>query len=691
MDCFLLKPAMLMKSSRTFSRIGWLAGCALAALSGQNAKALTLSWDPSPDAASGKIAGYRLYYSTQSFSALPADAATNPAFSKVDVGSQTSATIASLPSGQVYLGVTAYDTSGAESSISNVVPFNNGGPIVSLTSPSAVSFLTTDLVVITASASSPSSTIAKVDFYDGSTLLTSKTASPYTLTQAFTAGTHTLTAQATDGNNVSATSAAVTITVNNPTAPQPNSVPTVTLSSPSNNSTYLTNAVVTIAATASDSDGTVAKVEFFDGATLLGAVTVAPFSISTTSLAPGVHSLTAKATDNLGATSTSGAVTISVNANQAPVVALSAPANNSTYLTNASVTISATATDADGTVSKVEFFDGATLLGSASAAPYSFSTTALAAGSHSITAKATDNLGASTTSTAATVTIVANQAPTVSISSPARSSIFLTTDNITITAKASDTDGTITKVDFMDGTTLLGTATSSPYAITVSGLIAGSHTLKAKATDNTGTSTTSRGVSITVKASTPPTVAITSPANNSTISSGTSTTIAASASDADGTVSKVDFYDGATLLGTATTSPYSIGASLADGAHVLTARATDNSGLSTASSTVNVSVGATVPPTVALVGLNSGAKLSPPFVLTASASSANGTITQVEFFAGTNSLGIATTAPYSISASIYSGTYTFTAQATDNSGAIGISAGISATVKPAGPHSLTVK
>jgi beta-xylosidase len=94
-----------------------------------------------------------------------------------------------------------------------------------------------------------------------------------------------------------------------------------------------------------------------------------------------------------------------------PTVSLTAPANNSTYTTLETVTLSADAADADGTVSKVEFFDGNTLLASDNVAPYSYSWTGMSNGTHTITAIATDNSGLTTTSTAVTVTIQGVQAP----------------------------------------------------------------------------------------------------------------------------------------------------------------------------------------------------------------------------------------------------------------------------------------
>jgi regulation of enolase protein 1 (concanavalin A-like superfamily) len=90
---------------------------------------------------------------------------------------------------------------------------------------------------------------------------------------------------------------------------------------------------------------------------------------------------------------------------------------------------------------------------------------------------------------------------------------------------------------------------------------------------------------------TPPTAAITSPATGAAFSDPPSIPIAASASDAEGTVAEVAFYDGATLLGVDSAPPFTYNwASPPAGAHSLTVRATDGGGLVTTSAAVNVNV-----------------------------------------------------------------------------------------------------
>ncbi|MCR5889841.1 Ig-like domain-containing protein [Hymenobacter sp. J193] len=91
--------------------------------------------------------------------------------------------------------------------------------------------------------------------------------------------------------------------------------------------------------------------------------------------------------------------------NTPPTVSLTSPTSGATFTAPASITITANAADANGTVSKVEFYRGTTLLGTDTSAPYSYTWTGVAAGSYSITAKATDNQGAVTTSAAVSVTV----------------------------------------------------------------------------------------------------------------------------------------------------------------------------------------------------------------------------------------------------------------------------------------------
>ncbi len=100
-----------------------------------------------------------------------------------------------------------------------------------------------------------------------------------------------------------------------------------------------------------------------------------------------------------------------IPANAPPSVSLTSPAQNATFTAPASVTITAAASDADGTVQKVDFYANGQLLVSRTVAPWTYVWSNVPAGSYSLTAVATDNSGASTTSAPVAITVTGVAAP----------------------------------------------------------------------------------------------------------------------------------------------------------------------------------------------------------------------------------------------------------------------------------------
>ena len=389
-----------------------------------------------------------------------------------------------------------------------------------------------------------------------------------------------------------------------PTANQP---PTVALTAPADGATFTGTASFTFAATAADADGTVTKVEFYQGGTKLGEDTTAPYTLPHTVSAPGSYTYTARAIDNLGATTDSAAVTITVTSlNQPPVVALTSPADGTLLTAPASVLLAATASDPDGSIGKVEFYQGATKLGEDFTAPFTFPLTLTSPGTYVFSAKAFDLQSLSTTSTAITVTVVApNQPPTVALTAPPDGASFPAPASFTLTATAADNDGLVTKVEFFQslpasgvGAAKIGEDSFSPYESGVAGLAAGNYTYLARATDNTGSATDSAPVTVQVTSlNHPPTVTLTTPADGSSFTFPVTLTLAAVAADSDGTIAKVEFYSGTTKLGEAITpsSPgtFTLTFTLTSaGTYSLTARATDNTGASITSAAITVTVAA---------------------------------------------------------------------------------------------------
>jgi hypothetical protein len=94
-----------------------------------------------------------------------------------------------------------------------------------------------------------------------------------------------------------------------------------------------------------------------------------------------------------------------------PAVSLTAPATGATFAVAATVTLGASASDADGTVDRVEFFGNGTLLCTDTAAPYSCTWSSVQAGAYSLTAVAIDNHGGRTTSGSRAITVSATAVP----------------------------------------------------------------------------------------------------------------------------------------------------------------------------------------------------------------------------------------------------------------------------------------
>ena len=456
-----------------------------------------------------------------------------------------------------------------------------------------------------------------------------------------------------------------------------NTPPTVSLTTPANGASYTAPATITLAATAADSDGTIAKVEFFRGKKLIGASTAAPYGVTWSNVPAGSYSLTAKATDNGGAVTTSQAVPITVTAPNNNVL-ISSPANGSTvyggaatvsgtfvggtstvwvdngsssrlaalngnsysaivplhvgsntltvtvartdktsdkasvnvngnlnpllvftapsqtvHSAPANIALAVDAVSPSGTIGGVSFYRNGALLGSVAAPPYQYNWTNVPAGSYTISATATDNHGQSGTTSLPITVMGANILPSVGLTAPANGAVYSAPASITLQAGAADSDGTITSVEFLQNGTLLGGTNIVPYGLALTNVAAGSYAFTARATDNRGGVVTSSPVNVTV---TPPNhapvVNLTSPQANASYIAPASVALAATAADSDGTLSRVEFYAGNVLVATATTAPYTATwAVSAAGSYAITAKAFDNLGASTVSGSVTVTVG----------------------------------------------------------------------------------------------------
>jgi hypothetical protein len=275
-----------------------------------------------------------------------------------------------------------------------------------------------------------------------------------------------------------------------------NNNPSVTVTAPTDGASFIRPVEISLTAAASDVDGTVSLVEFFDFSSKIGESVVSPYTMTWSNPPFGAHALSARATDNLGGVTGSAPVTISVY-NRNPTIALTSPSAGSVFQEPGTIQLAANASDLDGTITRVDFYCGGTnLIGTATTEPFAVSWTNVPGGAYTLTATATDNDDA--TSTSAPVSVIVNLAPTVLITSPAANERFSAPATVSVTVNASDPDGAVAWVEFYEDVNYLGASSNSPFSFTLSNISAGTYSLRAVAYDGSGASGSSAPVQIQV-------------------------------------------------------------------------------------------------------------------------------------------------------------------------------------------------
>ena len=157
-------------------------------------------------------------------------------------------------------------------------------------------------------------------------------------------------------------------------------------------------------------------------------------------------------------------------------------------------------------MSQIEFFEGTNSLGVDTGNPYRMDVNNLPAGAYTLSAILTDTIGGTSTNT---VSIIVNELPGIAITNPIDGAGLIAPATFLLQATASDVDGTVTQVQFLRGTTIIGLLTNPPYSLPIQRLSVGSYTFDAVAMDNLG-GTSRASIDVLVKQR--PTVALTAPA-----------------------------------------------------------------------------------------------------------------------------------------------------------------------------------
>lgn len=356
--------------------------------------------------------------------------------------------------------------------------------------------------------------------------------------------------------------------------------PAVMIDSPTEGQVFAPGEPVVVNVSASDTDGTIAKVDLWVNGVLLNSDITAPYQWSggvLDTLASGQHTLLVEATDNLGnSASVSRNITVSA-ANQPPTVDFILP-TVTTFVEGEPVLVEATANDADGNVANVELYLDGVLVRQEVNPPYTWNDESrgaddpaldsLSVGQHTLSLVATDNDGAQTSLQRVITVTAANQAPTVGFILPTQTT-FSVGASVIVEASASDADGSIASVDLFLNNVLVRRESFAPYTWNDTGrgsadpvldsLTVGQHILRLVATDNEGVETASE-LTITVQGNTvnqPPAVNFSSPTAGQTFTQGNAVSITANASDSDGSIARVDLYIDGVFDSSDVAAPYS--------------------------------------------------------------------------------------------------------------------------------------
>ena len=444
-------------------------------------------------------------------------------------------------------------------------------------------------------------------------------------------------------------------------------LPAVSLTSPVNGSSFTGPASISLSANATDSGGSIAKVEFFAGSTKVGETLNAPFTIVWSGVSAGTYSVTAVATDNSGAFTRSSPVSVTVTPpNSPPTVDLVVPLTDNNLVAPANISLSANATDSNGNVVKVEFFAGTTKLGEALSAPFTYVWTGISAGTYSITAVATDNLGATKISAPVIYNVVSSgEAQLINVALQTNGGIATASSAYSPNHPASGVNDGVLNGKKLGSGGVWTDATYLQYPDWVQVAFSGVKTIN-------------RIDVITlpddIAAGTDPTPDKTFSLYGITSFDVQYWTGSAWATVPGGSVTGSNLVWRTFTFPTISTDRIRVlvnGASAYGFSFIVEIQAWAASSSDTLVSPANVG------PVVNLITPANGSSFTAPANInfSANATDSNGTISKVEFFAGTTKLGEALSAPFSyVWTGVSAGTYSITAVATDNFGAATISA-----------------
>jgi hypothetical protein len=366
-------------------------------------------------------------------------------------------------------------------------------PTASITQPVTGSTVKEGQAITLSATAQDNVGVAMVLFSVNGTTFSATPSAPYTAQYTVPFGVTQLTIRTiaidVNGNVGEATPAVINVTTD---------PPVVAVTSPAAGATFVEGQTITLSATSAPGNAAVVSTDLLVNGTVV-STTFPPNTASTSFAIPlSLTQLTigARSMDANGRVGNAAPVVINVNSNPLPVVTITAPAAGTTVTEGTQLTLTATATD-DGQVTQVVWSANGVAGSAVFSSPYQNVVTVPAnVTSLTIQATATDNFGRTATATR-TITVQADSAPSVTITSPAAGATVVENAQLNLTAQATD-NGTVAQVVWSVNGVSQPPAFTSPYLTTVtvpSGV--GTITVQATATDNLGhTGTASRIITV---------------------------------------------------------------------------------------------------------------------------------------------------------------------------------------------------
>ncbi|MBF0099538.1 MAG: PKD domain-containing protein [Desulfobacterales bacterium] len=529
-------------------------------------------------------------------------------------------------------------------------PDENVLPLASIQSPSTgTQFPAGQSITFSGSGTDSDGTISSYNWNFGD----DTTASGNTATHSYSqSGTYTVTLTVTDDKGATATNS-ISIQIQQPV----NSPPSATISTPTNNATFILNQSVSFQGSGTDSDGTIASYHwnFGDSGTASGNMTTHSYTQS------GSYTVTLTVTDDKGATATNSiSIQIQQPVNSPPSATISTPTNNATFILNQSVSFQGSGTDSDGTIASYHwnFGDGTSNSGNTITHTYT------QAGTYSVRLTVTDDKGSSAI---ASITIQLqeppNTPPSASIVTPSNNASFVMNQSISFQGSGTDSDGSIVSYSwtFGDGGTASGSTTTHTFTQV------GTYTVKLTVTDNKGaTATHSISIQIQEPPNTPPSATILTPTTNAKYIVNQSVSFQGSGTDSDGSIVSYSwtFGDGGTALGSTTTHTFT-----QIGTYTVKLTVTDNK---SATATYSISIQIQEPPntppsaTISSPTNNASFTLNQSISFQGSGTDSDGLIVSYSWTFGDGGIASGNTTTHSYT---QPGNYTVILTLTDNKGA----------------------